>query len=520
MKRTVFLKNAAILTVTSLILRTVGIVFRLYLSGKIGAEGMGLYQLILSIYVLGATFATSGISTAVTRLVADELVCGTPRSVRHILRRSILISLVVGVISALVIFCCAEPISRLWLKDTRAIGALRTLAWSLPSMGISACLKGYFVARRRAANTSYAQLLEQAVRMLLIVLLIDRSAAKGLAAACTTVMLGDTVAEWASCAYVGLSYGWDRRRLKRETAGLPAPNVPRKPVVRQLLNIAAPITAGRYLNSLLRTVENLLVPSGIARYTGSRELGLSQFGALKGMALPLIFFPASFLSAMSTLLVPELSSANARDRQDSIRRAVEKALRITLLASMLIGAVFTVFAAPLGQLLYGSREVGVYLRVLAPLVPIMYGESIVDGMLKGLNQQMSSLKYSVADSAIRIVLILLLVPWRGMGAFLFIMVISNLLTSLLNLNRLLTVTAFRLDWYTMAVKPLFAAITAAAVALAVGRLPLMGSLPLIPQTVLGVVVLCGVYVLLIGLFGCLAPPQVALDSGRKKAYHR
>ena len=102
MRHKVFVKNAAVLTVTSLILRTIGIFFRVFLSGKIGAEGMGLYQLIVSIYVLGATFATSGISTAVTRLVADELVCGTARSVKHVLRRSILLSLGIGLISTVV----------------------------------------------------------------------------------------------------------------------------------------------------------------------------------------------------------------------------------------------------------------------------------------------------------------------------------------------------------------------------------------------------------------------------------
>lgn len=518
MKRSLFLKNAAILTVTSLILRTIGIFFRMYLSGKIGAEGMGLYQLVISIYVLGSTFASSGISTAVTRLVADELVCGTPRSVRHILRRSLLLSLLIGIVSALLIFFGAELISVWWIKDVRAVSALKTLAWSLPSMGISSCLKGYFVARRRVGHNSWAQLLEQAVRIALIFLIIDRFSAKGLAAACMAVMIGDTVAEWASCGYMAAGYALDRKRLAKEAAGLPDPKR-HKPVVRQLLNIAAPITAGRYLNTFLRTIENILVPNSIAQYCGSREQGLSQFGALKGMALPLIFFPASFLSAMSTLLIPELSSANARDRQDTINRAVEKALRVTLLGSMVIGAAFTVFADPIGQLFYGSAEVGIYLRVLAPLVPIMYGESIVDGMLKGLNQQVSSLKYSVADSAIRIVLIFLLVPLRGMGGFLFIMVISNVLTSFLNFNRLFTVTGLKMDWMGMVVKPLLAAIFAAVFALFVTRLPGLSSLSSTITAMIGVGVLCCVYVLFLFPLGCIPKGQFSLDSRRKKAYH-
>ncbi len=500
MKRKLFLKNAAILTVTSLLLRTIGIVFRMYLSNKIGAEGMGLYQLIISIYVLGSTFATSGISTAVTRLVADELTCGTPRSIRHILRRSLLLSVGIGFLSTAIIYGSSDILARWWIRDVRAIPALRVLAFSLPSMGISSCLRGYFTARRRISTTARAQLAEQAIRMLLIFCIIDRFAKRGLAAACAAVMIGDTIAEWGACLYVSIGYAIDRRRLQQE-GGATVSAKPRNRVVRQLLAIAAPITAGRYLNTALRTVENLLVPNAIAQYCGSQEQGLSQFGALKGMALPLIFFPASFLSAMSTLLIPELSADNAQHRIETVRRTVEKALTITLLSSIWVGALFTVFARPLGLLLYGSEDVGIYLRVLAPLTPIMYAESMVDGMLKGLNQQVSSLKYSIADSAIRIVLILWLVPFRGMGAFLFIMVISNVLTSFLNLRRLLSVTQLPFSTTAMVLKPLLCAVCGSIASMCVIRIPFIATLPPIASVTIGGVVLTatyGVFLLLVG----------------------
>ena len=510
-RHSVFLKNTVILTVTSLVLRTIGIFFRIYMSNKIGAEGMGLYQLIVSIYVLGSTFATSGISTAVTRLVADELARGAASSVRRILRRSILLSLILGVASTAIIYGGAELISVYWIKDIRATPALRVLAFSLPSMGISSCLRGYFTARRRVAVSSRAQLVEQFVRIIIVVLLLNRFAVFGISVACMAVMIGDTVAEWVACGCIALGYGIDRRRLKKEFNTRHA--APITSVVRRVLTIAVPITAGRYLNSILRTIENILVPNSIAQYCGSQERGLSQFGALKGMALPLIFFPASFLSAMATLLIPEISAANALNQQERIHSAVEKSLRITLLSSILIGAVFTVFSRELGLLLYGSTEVGVYLRVLAPLTPIMYTESIVDGMLKGLNQQNSSLKYSVADSALRIVLIFLLVPYRGMGAFLFIMVISNLMTSFLNTHRLLKVTGMSIEWSRWVIRPLLGACAAAAFSLIVTHLPLISSISGIWLTVLGILCLCGVYTALMVGLGCITRSDIRRTAG-------
>lgn len=509
-KYRIFIKNAAILTATSLLLRTAGMFFRVYLSGKIGAEGMGLYQLIVSVYVLGATFATSGICTAVTRMTADELVKGTAKSVRSVLRRAVLLSLVIGTVSTAVIYFGAELISVYWLRDIRALPALKILSFSLPSMGVSSCLRGYFIARRRVGSNSRAQLLEQAVRIGFIALVIDRFAVFGLSTACFAVLLADTIAEWTSCGYLALGYALDRRRVKKELA--PCPLTKPSPFLRRLLGIAAPITAGRYLNTALRTIENILVPSSIAAYIGSREIGLSQFGALKGMALPLIFFPASFLSAVSTLLMPEISSANALHRTETVNRAVCKTLRMTLTCSILIGTVFLVFSRELGLLIYGSRDVAIYLRVLAPLTPVMYLESMVDGILKGLDQQTSSLRYSVADSSLRIVLILLIVPRYGMGGFLFIMVVSNLMTSFLNLRRLLKVTSLHIPWDRWVLRPVLGAAVASAVAIFVAGLPFFRNISGMFSTLLGILCLCGGYVVLLFLTGAVTRSELRKAS--------
>ncbi|MDD2418258.1 MAG: oligosaccharide flippase family protein, partial [Oscillospiraceae bacterium] len=135
MKRFTFAKNAFILTGTSLLLRTVGMFFRVYLSNKLGAEGMGLYQLVFSIYVLASTFAISGISTGVTRLVAEQAGQGTRRSVRRIIKRAILLSLLVGTLSTLILISGADTIARYGLGDIRAVPALKILSLGLPFMG-------------------------------------------------------------------------------------------------------------------------------------------------------------------------------------------------------------------------------------------------------------------------------------------------------------------------------------------------------------------------------------------------
>ncbi|MGI6265229.1 MAG: putative polysaccharide biosynthesis protein [Acutalibacteraceae bacterium] len=500
MSRKVFVKNAAILTATSLILRTVGIFFRVYMAGRLGAEGMGLYQLVFSIYVLASTFASAGICTAVTRLCADELAAGSTAAVGRVVRRAAAISAGIGLLSAAAIYGGAGWIAGRWLDDPRAIPSLRILTVSLPFMGISSCLRGYFIARRRVATPSRAQLLEQAVRIGAIVLLMGRWLPRGLGWGCAAVLAGDAAAEIASCGYQAIAYRLDRRRLA--AAGAPGGRI-----TRRLMAIAVPITAGRYLNTALRTVENVLVPAMLTRYCLSREGALASFGALKGMAMPLLFFPASFLNALSTLLIPEISEASALRQTRRVERAVNHTLHLTLTAAILLGGLFTGFSGELGQVFYHSDEVGFLLRVLAPLMPVMYLESVVDGILKGLDQQTHSLIYGVADSALRIGLIAAVVPRYGMAGFLFIMVISNLFTCGLNLHRLLTVTGLRLQWGQWIVKPALATAAAGGIALAGVQLWPMGDLPTLAVGGAVTALVCAV---LLALLGCIRKEDLRL----------
>ena len=491
-----FLKNAVIMTASALLLRTIGMFFRVWLADSIGSEGMGLYQLIFSVYMLAATFATSGITTAVTRLIAEELECGTARSVKRILWRAVGLSLAAGIASTVLVVALADPISEWWIKDIRAARSLRILAFSLPFMGVSSCIRGYFVACRRVVTPTNAQLLEQLVRMGIIFLIIGKSAARGLEYACAAVLFGDTVAEAASCGFMYLGYLRDRRRLTEKLGARPFP--PYR-VTKKLVALSLPIMAGRYLTTTLRTVESLLVPDCLTRFGGSREQSVSQYGLFRGMAMPVIFFLSSFLNVLSTLLVPELSGALSAEGKQGVESPVRRCVHITLTMSTVIGGVLWLFGEDIGVAFYGNSEVGFYIRWLAPLVPLMYLESVVTGMLNGLDQQKYIFIYNVVDSALRIGLIVWLVPKYGIYGFLAVTYVSNLLTSVLCFVRLLKTaqTRFRaVDWV---VRPL--ACTAAALVVARAAAMYMTALSVVPRALLESAVCVGVYLAMIYVTG-------------------
>lgn len=447
LKKVIFLKNAAILTVSSLLLRFIGILFKVWLAKNIGAEGIGLYQLIFSVYMLAATFATSGICTAVTRLVADELALGTKNGVLCILRKCLLITTFVAVISTIIIYFGAKPISIYMIDDTRAVPALKILSFSLPFMGISSCFRGYFIARRKASPSALSQLLEQGIRISVVILLIKKFFNKGIVFTCSAVLLGDTISEIVSVFFLWLLIVIDKKKLNT----LKGRKNPPYRISKAITHIALPITVGRYLNTALRTIENLIVPRGLQSYGGNNSL--SQFGMIKGMALPILFFPSTLLNSLSTLLIPEISESAARKRMGLVKEATLRIIQITMLISFIVSAIFLTSGYEIGSLIYKSDDVGFLLCALSPIIPFMYLDSVADGILKGLDQQTFCFRTGITDSILRIALIIAVLPYFGMRGFIIIMYFSNFLTCFLNVMRLIKLSNAKIDIVNLILLP-------------------------------------------------------------------
>lgn len=454
MKKGIFIKNAIILTASSLFLRFLGIIFKVWIAKKIGSEGIGLYQLVFSVYVLVATFATTGICTAVTRLCAEELALGSKNSVLLVLKRAVQLSLFLAAVSVLILYSSADFIAKYLLEDTRATAALKILPFSLPFMSVSSCIRGYFISRRSAAPASASQILEQFVRIAVIFYLVGSFAQKGLAAACFAVLLGDTIAEAVSCLALFLMFLKDTGKLNN-LSGRKTPNFP---ILKKILHISVPITSGRYLNSLLRTGENLLVPKNLAKFPLNNGKALSQFGMIKGMALPILFFPSAILNAVSTLLIPEISEATAKNQTNLIKKATFKILKLTSLIGFVFAVIFFFLGEKIGILIYNDLIVGRLLKVLSPIVPLMYLDSVSDGILKGLDQQSFTFRTSIFDSTIRIILILFLLSRMGITGFILIMYFSNFLTCFLNVGRLIKVSGVNFSFLKEIALPLIIAI--------------------------------------------------------------
>ena len=209
---------------------------------------------------------------------------------------------------------------------------------------------------------------------------------------------------------------------------------------RRLWDILWPVEGGRVLASALHTAENMLVPACLAVYltgAGGRAAALEQYGVLKGMALPLLTFPFGLLGSLAVLLMPEITQAHVLGQTARLNALLDRMLRLTGFFSALAAALFWCWGPDAAGLLYGSAEAGFYLQVLAPVLPLLYLESMVDGAMKGVGEQKAAFRYSVWDAVLRLAGVAVLLPRYGMRGFLAVMLLSTLYTCAANTGRLL-----------------------------------------------------------------------------------
>ena len=431
-----YLKNAALMTGADVLLRLAGMGLRIYLANALGGEGMGLYQLVLAVYALFVTLATAGVSVAATRLMAEELSRGRAEA-RGMLARLLAAGLGLGAFAMVAQFGLAGLAAAWWLGDARAAGALRAAAFGMPWMAVSAVLRGFFIARRRVEPNVLSQLAEQTVRIGVVYVVLEQGILRGWdnGRKCTAVLAATALSEAVSACMMLLFY---HREARRCFAGEKARR-PRDPA-RRLWDILWPVEGGRVLASALHTAENMLVPACLAVYltgAGGRAAALERYGVLKGMALPLLTFPFGLLGSLAVLLMPEITQAHVLGQTARLNALLDRMLRLTGFFSALAAALFWCWGPDAAGLLYGSAEAGFYLQVLAPVLPLLYLESIVDGAMKGVGEQKAAFRYSVWDAVLRLAGVAVLLPRYGMRGFLAVMLLSTLYTCTANTGRLL-----------------------------------------------------------------------------------
>jgi len=459
MKKSAIIKGTLILTAAGLLTRVIGFIYRIYLSNALGAEQLGIYQLIFPVYGICHTLYASGIQTAISKLVA-ETCCSNQKSTsaRRILLCGVFLSGLLAVSCSVLLYLNADLVATVFLKEPACAASLRILSFVFPFCGITSCINGYSYGRSKSSLPAFTQVAEQLVRVGTV--FFASSLSDNIVMSCELAIFGVVAGELASNLISVFSIFLSERseNVAHSPRSFPSPGVifSAKPL-RMLLQLSAPLTLNRLLLSLLHSFEAIMIPTLLRRNGMNQSEALSRYGILNGMALPFVYFASAITNALAVLLLPAISEQDAAHDHKRISRTTEHSVSITLSLGIFCLFLFLFFGQPLGNTVFHDSQAGNYIQILSCLCPFLYLTTTLSSILNGLGKTMTTFTTSLIGSVLRIALLYFLVPKHGMTGCFIALLLSQLVLCATELILVHFHTDFQLKLYRVLILPAIAA---------------------------------------------------------------
>ncbi|MEW5785501.1 MAG: polysaccharide biosynthesis protein [Bacillota bacterium] len=370
-------KGTIQLTVAGAVTRVIGLVFRMALSRLVGAEGLGLFQMILPVYALLAVTAGLGLSGAITKMVADRHARGDlpgQLQARQVALRMVTVAALA--VSAALWIGLAFPLK--FIPDGRILIAVRLMPAAVLFAALTSILRGFFQGRSIMAPSAFSQVGEQLFRVLVGLAAANYLLPRGLEFALVGLVIGIIAGEIACFSIIALMTG----RENRLKTGVRQP----RSLLQEMFFLAVPILVMRLSTAITQMLESLLIPSRLLEAGFSASQATTLFGQLSGMALPLVFLPTVLIIPLNTTLVPAVAGAVVL----RLRRRLYGLVKISLWGTLVLGAFSAMglhlFAPALTGILYGSSAAAPLVARLAPAVPFAYLQFCTAAILHGMGR--------------------------------------------------------------------------------------------------------------------------------------
>ncbi|PKR79097.1 stage V sporulation protein B [Halalkalibacillus sediminis] len=444
MTKQTFIKGAIILIIAGMISRLLGFINRIVVARLLGDEGVGVYMLVMPALFLMITLSQLGIPVAISKLVAEANAQKQSQRIRKILYVSFSITITLSIILTVVFIYVAPIIAKEMLLDDRTYIPMLMISPIIPIIAISSVFRGYFQGMQNMIPQATAQVIEQVVRIFLVVVMVQAFLPYGLAYATGGAMLSVIIGEFVSLVYIYICYKRYNRGLPRHLFSTPFHYL--KDTFNNIMRIALPTAGNRMIGSVTYFLEPILVSQSlfIAGYTVSEST--KMYGQLTGYVLPLLLLPTFITHSLSVALIPSVSEENALGHQRAVHYRIRQALRLSFASGGLVTIVFMLFAVSILQLIYGSVNGAQFLTFMAPFFILLYFQAPLQATLQSLDFAKHAMINSLIGAVVKLTILWTLAtkPSFGIDGVVIAVLVGILVVTILHFITLYRVIHFAL----------------------------------------------------------------------------
>jgi len=451
-----FVRGTAILAITGLVIKIIGLALRIILGALIGDEGIGLYQMAYPVYTTLLIISTAGIPIAVSKLVAENLTHNDYRGAFRFFKVALVIIILMGLIISCLLALAADFLSREVAQDQRAFLPILSISPAIFLVSIMAALRGFFQGQQRMEPTALSQLMEQLFRVIVSIGLVFLLIPLGVEYAAAGATFGAVVGALAGLVTLIIIYLKHNKKfhynLRNQSED--SPQLLRK-VLYRIGALSAPVMLGSIIIPITNLIDFAVVPLRL-HHAGLGEHATALYGQLTGMAGSIIHLPTVIGVALTISLVPAISEANALDNKALLRYRVETAQRLAMLFSIPSAVGLFLLSDNITFMLFDNLEAGYPLSVLGWTVIFSILYQSTTGVHQGMGLPMIPVINMITGGVVKLLVswILTGIPEINIGGAALGTVSGFLVASLLNLHSVSRLTGARMDIYQSILKPL------------------------------------------------------------------
>ena len=419
-------------------MKSIGMLFGLYVSNKIGSETVGTFSLIMSIYMFFVILATSGLSLACTCIVSEQFTKGNFFDGLKAVKSCLLFSLFLGLGSSILVLLFSKTISQNWLKSVISSAPFYVISLGLPFISISSVINGYFSAVRKSYKNAIAQVIELLVKIIITIILLIFHTAQNIESICISFILANVLSEICSGFLLFILYTKDKFKYTKRIVNTIT-------FKRRIFEIAFPVSITSYIRSGLSTLKQFIIPNRLVLYGLSYTIALSEYGKINGMTMAILTFPNVFIMPFSNLLIPEFTSLIAKNYKKRILEICKKVFFVTSIFSICLSIFFYLFSDSISIIVFKNLECSKYIKTLSPLILFIYTDNVLDSMLKGLNKQTSVMFCNILDLILTIAILYFSLPIFGITGYLLAIMISEIFNFCVSYFQLYKATSFKIS---------------------------------------------------------------------------
>lgn len=391
-----FIKSTLILLIGGGITKVLGLVIKMVMGRLIGAEGLGLYMLILPTFSLFIGISQFGLPIALSKLVAEDT-----KNNKRLFASVIPISMAINILLIILIWLFAGVLANDLLRNSDTYYGILAISVVIPFISLSSICRSYFFGKEKMIPHVISNIVEDLVRLVIMIIGIPFFLKKGVSYAVCFLILSNVISESTSIIVLLLF-------LPKKFSIKACDLRPSKMYMKESLSIGIPNTCGRLVGSIGYFLEPILLTT-ILHYVGySSSFITNQYGVLSGYVMPILLLPSFFTGAISNALLPIISKEYSLKHYAQVKRKLKLGITISLSIGIILMSLFVLVPGLFLNVIYHTNQGVSYMRFLAPVCLLQYVQAPLSSSLEAMGKSRTVFISSLLGVFTRCVLLVVL----------------------------------------------------------------------------------------------------------------